>query len=201
VKPAGMILAAGESSRMGRDKALLDYRGSTFLNHLISLFLSRLIPVVVVLGHNAPAIRAAIAAGSATESADLRVVINDRYKLGMLSSLQAGIRALPPGAPGALFTLVDHPAVQGSTLDQLIEAFARGDAPLVIPRYQAKRGHPVAASRAILEEILALPAEASAKDVIHAHRSETRFLDVDDPGVITDVDSPPDYEDLQASWQ
>jgi molybdenum cofactor cytidylyltransferase len=184
---------------MGRDKALLDYRGSTFLNHLISLFLSRLSPVVVVLGHNAPAIRAAIAAGPATEPADLRVVINDRYKLGMLSSLQAGIRALPPGAPGALFTLVDHPAVQGPTLDQLVEEFARGDAPVVIPRYQAKRGHPVAASRAILEEILALPAEASAKDVIHAHRPETRFLDVDDPGVITDVDSPPDYEDLQAS--
>jgi molybdenum cofactor cytidylyltransferase len=195
-----MILAAGESSRMGRDKALLDYRGSTFLNHLISLFLSRLSPVVVVLGHNAQAIRAAMAAGPATEPADLRLVVNDRYKLGMLSSLQAGIRALPPGAPGALFTLVDHPAVQGSTLDQLVEEFAGGDAPLVIPRYQAKRGHPVAASRAILEEILALPAEASAKDVIHAHRSETRFLDVDDPGVIIDVDSPPEYEDLQASW-
>jgi len=195
-----MILAAGESSRMGRDKALLDYRGSTFLNHLISLFLPRLSPVVVVLGHNAPAIRAVISASPATESADLRVVINDRYKLGMLSSLQAGVRALPPGAPGALFTLVDHPAVQESTLDQLIEAFARGDAPLVIPRYQAKRGHPVAASRAILEEILALPAETSAKDVIHAHRSETRFLDVVDPGVITDVDSPPEYEDLKASW-
>jgi molybdenum cofactor cytidylyltransferase len=107
---------------------------------------------------------------------------------------------LPPGAPGALFTLVDHPAVQGSTLDQLIEAFARGDAPLVIPRYQAKRGHPVAASHAILEEILALPADASAKDVIHAHRLETRFLDLDDLGVITDVDSPPEYEDLKASW-
>lgn len=195
-----MILAAGESSRMGRDKALLDYRGSTFLNHLISLFLPRLSPVVVVLGHNAPAIRAVISASPATESADLLVVVNDRYKLGMLSSLQAGIRALPPGAPGSLFTLVDHPAVQGSTLDQLVEAFTRGDAPLVIPRYQAKRGHPVAASRAILEEILALPGEASAKDVIHAHRPETRFLDVDDPGVITDVDSPPEYEDLKASW-
>jgi molybdenum cofactor cytidylyltransferase len=195
-----MILAAGESSRMGRDKALLDYRGSTFLNHLIALFLARLSPVVVVLGHNAPAIRAAIAAGPPAESADLSIVINDRYKLGMLSSLQAGIRALPPGAPGALFTLVDHPAVQGSTLDQLIEAFAGGGAPLVIPRYQGKRGHPVAASRAILEEILALLPETSPKDVIHAHRPETRFLDVDDPGVITDVDSPPEYEDLQASW-
>jgi len=195
-----MILAAGESSRMGRDKALLDYRGSTFLNHLISLFLPRLSAVVVVLGHNAPAIRAAIAADPAAESADLRVVINDRYRLGMLSSLQAGIRALPPGAPGALFTLVDHPAVQESTLDRLIESFARGGAPLVIPRYQAKRGHPVAASRAILEEILALPAEASAKDVIHTHHPEARFLDVDDPGVITDVDSPPEYHDLKASW-
>jgi molybdenum cofactor cytidylyltransferase len=200
VKFAGMILAAGESSRMGRDKALLDYRGSTFLNHLISLFLPRLSPVVVVLGHHAQAIREAIAAGLPTGSADLRVVVNDRYRLGMLSSLQAGIRALPPSAPGALFTLVDHPAVRESTLDRLIEAFSHGDAPLVIPRYQAKRGHPVAASRAILAEILALPAEASAKDVIHAHRPQTRFLDVDDAGVITDVDSPPEYEDLKASW-
>ena len=191
-KPAGIILAAGESSRMGRDKALLAYRGTTFLNHLISVLGPHVKPLIVVLGHHAESIQGSMTPGP-------QVVLNPDYKLGMLSSLQAGIRALPPDADAALFTLVDHPAVDGGTVDQLIKAFRASAQPMVIPRYGERRGHPVIASRAVLEEILNLPTDASAKDVIRAHRADTQFMHVDDPGVLRDIDLPSDYEALDAS--
>jgi molybdenum cofactor cytidylyltransferase len=197
VKIAGMIFAAGESTRMGRDKALLDFQGSTFLNRLISLLLPRVDPLIVVLGYHAEPIRKTISA----DPSQVQVVINEQYKQGMLSSFQAGIRALPADALAALFTLVDHPAVRASTLDGLIERFEREQPLLVIPRHQEQRGHPVVASRAILDEVLALPPGASAKNVIRAHRPKTVFVDVDDPGVVTDVDSPAAYEELQRSLQ
>jgi CTP:molybdopterin cytidylyltransferase MocA len=140
-----------------------------------------------------------VAASIPSHPAALQVVINEHYKQGMLSSFQAGIRALPPDVSAALFTLVDHPAVRESTLDQLLAAFEREQPLLVIPRYEGQRGHPVVAERTILNEILSLPADASPKNVIRAHRAETVFVDVDDRGVVTDVDLPEEYDELRAS--
>ena len=170
MKLAGIILAAGESSRMGRDKALLSYHGSTFLNHMVSQFVSRLNPVVVVLGHHAESIRASL-----TPSPKVRVAVNKQYTLGMLSSLQEGVRSLSDDAEAGMFTLVDHPAVEGATLDLLISEWERTGAPLVIPRVGERRGHPVIASRAILDEILRLPSDVSPKNVVRRHR-EQRFM-------------------------
>ncbi len=192
MKLAGIILVAGESSRMGRDKALLSYQGSTFLNHILSQFVSRLDPVVVVLGHHAEQIRASL-----EPSPRLRVAVNDRYKLGMLSSLQEGIRALPDGIEAAMFTLVDHPAVEAATLDRLISERERTEAPLVIPRLGERRGHPVIASRAILDDMLRLPSDESPKSVVRRHQDRTLYVDVDDAGVLKDIDRPSDYETLE----
>ena len=189
---AGIILAAGESSRMGRDKALLSYQGSTFLNHIVSRFISRMDPVVVVLGHHAEPIRASLAL-----SPRVRVAVNGQYKLGMLSSLQEGVRSLPDDAGAVMFTLVDHPAVEGSTLDLLISEWERTGAPLVIPRVGGRRGHPVIASRAILDEILQLPADESPKNVVRRHREQTLYVDVEDTGVLKDIDRPSDYDALE----
>src|SRR5262249_45391219 len=108
---AGIILAAGASSRMGADKALLPYAGTTFLEHLVELLLPRVAPVIVVLGHHAERIRAVLPAALGAE-----IVLNPDYRSGQLSSLQAGIRALPGGAEAALIILVDHPAIAPSTL-------------------------------------------------------------------------------------
>ena len=192
MKLGGIILSAGESSRMGRDKALLSYHGSTFLNHIVSLFVSRLDPVVVVLGHHAEPIRSTLKLSRKSQ-----VVINDHYKLGMLSSLQEGIRAMPSGTGAAMFTLVDHPAVEAATLDRLIAEWRQTQAALVIPRFEERRGHPVIASRAILDELLRLPSDASPKSVVQLHRERTRFVDVEDPGVLRDIDLPSDYEALE----
>ena len=194
MKLGGVILAAGQSSRMGRDKALLEYRGSTFLNHLISLFSPRVDPLIVVLGHHAETIRPTI-----QQRPTAKVVINQDYKKGMLTSLQAGIRTLPSDIGAAMFTLVDHPAVEGATVERLIERFQAGGRPLAIPCYRRRRGHPVIAARPILEEILRLPDDSSAKTVIRGHRRETAFVEVDDPGVVLDIDRPSDYGAMASS--
>ena len=179
---------------MGRDKALLEYHGSTFLNHLISLFSPRVDPLIVVLGHHADAIRPTI-----QQRPPVKVVINRDYEKGMLTSLQAGIRALPSDVGAAMFTLVDHPAVEESTLDRLIEQFRAGGQPLSIPCYQQRRGHPVIAARPILEEILRLPEDSSAKTVVRDHRRQTTLVEVDDPGVVLDIDRPSDYDAMASS--
>jgi molybdenum cofactor cytidylyltransferase len=191
VKPAGIILAAGESSRMGRDKALLRFGDSTFLNHLVSVFLPRVKPLIVVLGHHADEIAARLPPGG-----EVHVVVNADYKQGMLTSLQAGLRAVPVDIQAVMFTLVDHPAVRAETVDRLIEEFTRGGRALAIPRFGQRRGHPVLLTCRVAQEILALGPERSAKEVIRGYRGETLFVDAGDPGVLQDIDLPADYEGL-----
>ena len=183
---AGVILAAGESRRMGSPKALLQYRGQTFLDTLISLLAEHCSPVIVVLGANADEIRGSV-------KRDAMFVINPDYLTGQTSSLQCGLRAVPAHAEGVLFTLADHPAVAAST----IGALAAEPRPLIrVPRFAGRRGHPVWLSRALFAEFLALPAHGAARDVVYSHVGETEYLDVDDPGIVADIDDPAAYQAL-----
>jgi molybdenum cofactor cytidylyltransferase len=187
---AGIILAAGASSRMGSPKALLDYRGETFIQRLVRVLSAVCDPVIVVLGYHADALRPAVP--------DATIVVNPAPERGQLSSLQTGLAALPPDAEGFLFTPVDSPAVEIATVERLAAAFRQRDpaAQLVIPRYQGKRGHPVFATRAIANELSALPLTAQARDVIHAHVADTLYIDVDDAGILTDIDDREAYHRL-----
>ena len=183
---AGIILAAGESRRMGFPKALLRYRDETFLDTLIGLLAARCSPVIVVLGAQADRIRQ-------SASRDATFVFNPDYQRGMTTSLQCGLRAVPPDADGVLFTLVDHPAVAPET----IEALLAGPLPqLRVPRHAGRRGHPVWFSRQLIPEFLAVPETGAARDVVHAHAAQTEFLDLDDPGVVADIDDPVAYGKL-----
>jgi len=184
---AGLILAAGESRRMGRPKALLDYRGETFLDRLTRLLAARCSPVIVVLGAAADEIRLN-AAGSLT------FVINPDYRLGQTSSLQCGLRAVPAEAEGVVFTLVDHPAVEQETIGTLLDFPAGGI--LRVPRYQGRRGHRVWFSRQLIPEFLALPSGAPARDLVRSHADRTDFIDLNDPGIVADIDDPAAYHSL-----
>jgi len=181
----GVILAAGRSFRMGRDKALIPVEETTWVGRLSKLFLKWLDPVVVVVGHHAEDV--AEAAGEGT-----MVVRNREYDRGMLSSLQTGLRAVPADADGALFTLVDHPHLQPESLAAVIEAFQRERPPMVIPRFNGERGHPVAVRRDVIDQLLSLRPESSPKEVVRSHYPEARFLDLDDPAVTEDLDLPSD---------
>jgi molybdenum cofactor cytidylyltransferase len=184
---AGLILAAGESRRMGFPKALLRYREGTFLDRLAGLFAARCSPVIVVLGAEADRIRAA-AHPAAT------FVVNPDWVRGQTTSMQCGLGAVPPDADGVLFTLVDHPAVAPATIDALL-AGPRA-ALLRVPQYHGRRGHPIWFSRGVIPEFLALPETGAARDVVRSHTAQTEFLDVDDPGILADIDDPEAYRGL-----
>ena len=187
---AGIILAAGASSRMGSPKALLDYRGETFIQRLVRVLSAVCDPVIVVLGYHADALRPAVP--------DATIVVNPAPERGQLSSLQTGLAALPPAAEGFLFTPVDSPAAEIATVEHLAAGFGRRDpaTQLVIPRYEGKRGHPVFGSRAIANELAALPLTAQARDVIHSHVAETLYVDVNDPRILADIDDQEAYRRL-----
>lgn len=189
---AGIILAAGASSRMGTPKALLDYRGETFVGRLVRVLETSCNPVIVVLGYNAHLLRQEVPAAA-------QVVINPDPSRGQLSSLQTGLAALPAEADGFAFIPVDSPAVAEDTVAKLARTFEQRDPStlFVIPRQSSKRGHPVFAVRSIAAEILALPATAEAREVVHAHVDLTQYVDVNDSGIFTDVDDPEAYRQLK----
>jgi molybdenum cofactor cytidylyltransferase len=188
VNPAAIILAAGESRRMGRPKAFLPFRGGTFLSAIAGTLGARCSPVIAVFGFDAErCIQTARPLG-------LRATENPDYALGMLTSLQAGLRVVPDESDAVFFTLVDHPAISLSTVDALL----RSDAPIAIPRFENTRGHPVLIRRAIVQEFLAEPPASKVRDVIDRNASEIEYIEVGDPGIADDIDDPALYEKLLA---
>jgi molybdenum cofactor cytidylyltransferase len=183
VSVAGIILAAGESRRMGFPKALLRYRDETFLDTLVGLFAARCAPVIVVLGANAVRIRERVVRPAT-------FVLNPEFQRGMTTSLQCGLRALPPDTESVLFTLVDHPSVAPATLDALL---CPSNALVRVPRHGGRRGHPIWFSHQLSCEFLSLPETGAARDVVRAHAGQTEFLDLEDPGILADIDDPAAY--------
>lgn len=171
---------------MGFPKALLRYQDETFLDRLIGLFQPRCSPVIVVLGAHAARIRESTVRPAA-------FVLNHDYASGMTTSLQCGLRVVPPNSDGVLFTLVDHPAVAPETIDGLLDAPARL---LRVPRQAGRRGHPIWFSRALIPEFLSIPVTGAARDVVRSHAADTEFLEVDDPGILADIDDPAAYGKL-----
>jgi molybdenum cofactor cytidylyltransferase len=187
VSSAAIILAAGESRRMGRPKALLPFRGGTFVSVLAGTLGKFCSPVYAVFGFEAERM--------VTQTPPSVVAVeNPNYEQGMLTSLQAGLRAMTQLPDRVLFTLVDHPAVESETVRLLLEH----DAALVIPRYLGKRGHPVIMSREIALEVLAEPATSKLSDVVDRRAADILYVDVEDGGVRDDIDDPRLYRELLA---
>lgn len=170
---------------MGYPKALLRYRDETFLDRLVGLFGTRCSEIVVVLGARADEIRSRAARPA-------RFVVNEDYQRGMTTSLQCGLRALPAEAGRVLFTLVDHPSVSERTIDTLLG----GSAAVRVPRFKGRRGHPILFSSALVPEFLALPEAGAARDVVQRHAFETEYFDLDDPGIVADIDDLEAYRGL-----
>lgn len=173
---------------MGRPKAFLPYRGGTFISGIAGVLGQRCSSVIAVFGHDAS--RMIEMAGPL----GIRAVENPDYRLGMLTSLQAGLRAAPRECDAVLFTLVDHPAISLSTVDQLLQS----SAPIAIPRFAGKRGHPVMLRRAICDEFLREPLESKVRDPIDRHASEIEYIETSDSGISVDIDDPALYEQLLA---
>jgi CTP:molybdopterin cytidylyltransferase MocA len=185
-----VVLSAGESSRMGRPKALLPIDGQTFIERIVgALTAAGLTRIVVVLGFNADELRRKI------EHLPVEIVINPDYKQGQLSSLQTAIRLLEPDneCEGMLVHLVDHPYIDPALVRVMLQRFAEGRPLIVVPRHQGKRGHPVLFSRGLFVELLSAPLDQGAKAVVNTHVGETLELDTDEVGVTLDIDTPELY--------
>jgi molybdenum cofactor cytidylyltransferase len=185
-----VVLSAGESSRMGRPKALLPIDGQTFIEKIVgALTRTQISKVIVILGHNAGEMRRRI------EHLPVEILINPDYKLGQLSSLQVAVRHLETqtDCDGMLVHLVDHPYIDAKLVDNMIERFYATGKVIVVPRYGAKRGHPVFFSRKLFDELLAAPMDQGAKAVVNAHRDDTLEIDTQDSGVTVDIDTPELY--------
>ena len=192
MKVAAVILAAGASRRMGTSKALLDYRGTTFVDSMVRAFAAGCDPLIVVVGTEENAIRNVIG------ETRVQFAVNPDPERGQLSSLQCGMRAVPEDAGAVAFCPVDLPGIRPETIHRLIEALDSPVHMLAIPRYHGRHGHPVIAVRSLIPEFLDLPVSAAAHDVIHAHRDHTRFVEVDDAATVRDVDTPDDYDRLRS---
>jgi molybdenum cofactor cytidylyltransferase len=189
---AGIILAAGESSRMGADKPLLMYCGKTFLENIIAaLHEAGVQRVVVVLGHHAELIQQDI------DLSSVEVVVNQDYRRGQTSSLQAGLRLLGNNEPDGVFLcLVDHPAMSADTVQNLNQYFKATGKLVIVPQMQGKHGHPVLLGRELFSRLLALGPDEGADTVIHQYRDQTEFVEVTDPGILIDIDDPESYLQL-----
>jgi molybdenum cofactor cytidylyltransferase len=186
-----ILLAAGASARMGRPKALLDLAGQTFVRRILAtLKEGGVAETVVVVRPGAVALGAEVAAAGWG-----RPVENPDPDRGQLSSLLAGLDAVDrPDVPGVLVTLVDVPLVRPSTVAALLARLAASPAPILRATHGGRHGHPVVFTRAVFAALRAADPAGGAKPVMRAFTVED--VDVDDPGVLRDVDTPQDYERL-----
>lgn len=173
---------------MGYPKALLPLGGTTFLRHLLDVVAStRARPVVIVLGHDADRIVQQVQPG-------VEVIRNPRHREGMLSSIVAGLESLPRDVEGFLLLLVDHPRVSPSLVNQLIEQFEKTGAPIVLPRFEGRRGHPVLFGRSVWEELRRASPEVGARQVVWNHSSEIVEVPTGEAGVTEDIDTPERFQ-------
>jgi molybdenum cofactor cytidylyltransferase len=182
---AAVILSGGASERMGSPKALLPFQGRPFLEHLLEITKHPSIGVRrVVLGAHAEPIEKEVLL-----AAD-EVVINNNWALGQLSSIQAALRSLPTGTEGILLCLVDHPLVTAGLVAELITKFEASRAPVVLPIYEGRRGHPVIFSAAVYDELLKAPADKGARAVVWAHATEVAEVLTDEEGCVLNLNDP-----------
>jgi molybdenum cofactor cytidylyltransferase len=200
----GIILAAGQSSRMGRDKALLPWPKTesaitrpqgTLLSSSIRALSDHCDIVLVVAGWNADDLRPVVYACGAD------VIVNPAPEQEQFSSLQVGLQeVLNRGRDSAMVTLVDRPPLQPQTLAALVTAFDSRphNTWAVVPQYESAHGHPILIGREMIEAFLRAPVTSNAREVEHAHQERIAYFETADPLVMTNLDTPEAYASLHS---
>lgn len=183
-----LLLAAGESRRMGKPKLLLPFGRTTIVEHIVdSILESNVDKIIVVLGSHREKILKKIS------DRPIETVINHRYKEGMLSSIRTGFEALPNDAAAALVYLGDQPLIPSSVADDLIEAYKQTRKGIVLPVFKKKRGHPILIDMKHRQEISNLSPEIGLRELMHNHPEEVQEVEVDTSHILKDIDNPGDY--------
>jgi len=193
---AGVVLAAGESRRMGRLKALLPFGNRTVIEQVLHpLLQSDLVSITVVLGHRAEEIAAVL------KALPVHLVTNPHYRDGMTTSVQAALRHITPLPDAYLLALVDQPQLGITPVQRVLTAFNQTDKGLVIPTWNGKRGHPIILAARYRQEVLALGLHQGLNLVTRSHPDDTLELPMSDDDILRDMDYQEEYEAELQRWQ
>ncbi|MBI2872204.1 MAG: nucleotidyltransferase family protein [Chloroflexi bacterium] len=187
---SAVLLAAGESTRMGDHKALLPWQGTTLLEYQArSLLDGGCTEVVVVLGFQSARLRPHV-----LDDPRVRSVLNRRYRQGKTASIRAGLRGIDRAAEGVLIVGVDQPRPP-ELVAQLLAAFRQSGAPLVVPAYRGRRGHPVLFSAGLLPELMRISEEREGlREVVERYRAQRLVVESDCPLVTVNINTPEEYQ-------
>ncbi len=185
----GVVLAAGESRRMGTPKQLLPFGDRTILERVVdTLQAAGVEDIIVVLGHLAERVRTVLG------DRPVRAVVNESYPEGMLSSVKCGVRAIPADREAVLLALGDQPQIEKAVVKEIIARYREGGAGIVIPRYGEKKGHPIIIDlHKYRDTILNLPEDVGLNALMQAHGDDVRLIEVGTEDIIRDIDYREDY--------
>jgi len=183
-----LILAAGQSKRMGQPKMILPWGETTVLGQVITTFKAAGVEdIIVVTGGDREQVERLVSSSS-------RTVFNPEYARGeMLSSLQVGLKGLKPGVEAILVGLGDQPQVRERSVQLVLEEYTKSRASLVVPSFKMRRGHPWLVARQHWDEILRMRFPESLRDFLNHHAKDICYVEVEDPGILKDLDTPEDY--------
>ncbi len=195
---SAILLAAGSSRRMGRDKLALPFRGQPLLLSSLQPYLdSPLLERVILVIRPGYGERSWLQELAGAQAGRLQLTENPLHEQGMASSLRAGVLAAPEDARGFLLALGDMPLITPQIVSAVVEGFRRTGGGIVGPLYRGQRGHPVIFDAAFRQELLQVRADVGARGILAAHPEQVHGVPVDDPAVLRDVDRPGDLAGLQ----
>ncbi len=188
---SAILLAAGESKRMGQPKQLLPFRGSTLLGQIVeNLLQSQAAETIVVLGSQAEKIIPQIA------GEPVKIVVNQDFDQGMSSSIKCGLSHISEAADGVMIVLGDQPLIEKETIDLLIERHRQSERGIILPVYNGTRGHPVIFTMKYKDELLRLTGDIGGKQIVERHPSDVLEVEVDSESVVMSIDAESDYQSL-----
>lgn len=188
---SAIVLAAGESTRMGFPKLLLQIKGKSLLQHVIDNALqSKVSEVIVVLGADAAKLRREI------KQSQVQIIENASYKEGLSSSLKVGLQAISPQAQAVLVLLADQPLVSHAVIDALIDKYEESGSIIVAPVYNGKRGNPVFFDSSLLPELLRVTGDKGGREIIEKHPAQLATVNFESTIIGSDIDSWDDYREV-----
>ena len=194
---SAIILAAGESKRMGRPKMLLPWGEGTVISHVITIFRNAGVEdVLVITGGARKSIEDAISRHN------VRAIYNKDFANGeMLSSIQCGIRALSRQTQAVLIGLGDQPQVQERSVQMVCEMYAESKSNIVVPSHKMRRGHPWLITRPLWDDLLNLEYPHTPRDFLNAHSDSIQYVNINSPDILADLDTPEEYQRWQPKFR
>jgi molybdenum cofactor cytidylyltransferase len=184
-----VVLAAGQSTRMGRPKMIMPWKNTTIIAKVVETLVNADVnPIVIVTGGAHEEVEKAVS------NFPVKCVFNPQYRNGeMLYSLQAGLSSMQPDVNAVLIVLGDQPFIQGKVVRDVMEVYRREFAELVVPSYQMRRGHPWLVDRHLWEQLMALSPPQTLRHFMRANDERIQYLNVNTPSILQDLDTPEDY--------